>query len=478
MRFPRPPQMKWMDILRKSIFWLLAPVLAVVLLLCAFPAWPQLNLGRILGAITDPSGASVAGATVTVIDVERGVSRPLTADAAGEYSAPSLTPGTYTVRAEFKGFRTTERTDIIVGVGQDVRVDLTLQPGAQTETVVVTGEAPLINTTNAQLGGTIENETINEIPLNGRQFRNLLAYKPGVMANPGTGNNKSVESNGNRPEGTVYMLDGLYDNNIFSGMPIVGGSTWVGGPGPQFDYFESRSTPFIEINVIEDPKAEHGWRPGAQVNVGLKSGMNSIHGTCISRLVAILLRMHGTIFLPSSLPKSAGRFLEQFGVSIGGPIKKDKLFYFGTYEGQRVLAGSPSIFQIPTSAAGATKTDSYPDAIADLKSHGLNPTQLSLNPEGLPWQWSLQRVVNGSVRECESGRSLDDRFQPFRRLIQRVGEFRLSPSTSTTPNGEYFITVSTHPPECRHTVLVHLLYARARNDQSRRGFGPRIQFSQ
>ena len=136
----RSQLMKWTGVLPKPVIGWLTIGLAVALF--APQVLPQLNLGRILGAITDASGASIAGATVTVIDVQRGVSRPLTADAAGEYSAPSLTPGTYTVRAEFKGFRTTERTDIIVGVGQDVRVDLSLQPGSQTETVVVTGEAP------------------------------------------------------------------------------------------------------------------------------------------------------------------------------------------------------------------------------------------------------------------------------------------------------------------------------------------------
>ena len=108
-----------------------------VLLLC-LPAFPQLNLGSIAGTVTDPSGAVIVGAKVTVTDVERGVSRTLTADSAGEYSATSLTPGSYSVRAEFMGFQTLNRTGISVGVGQAVRVDLAMQPGAQTQTVTVT----------------------------------------------------------------------------------------------------------------------------------------------------------------------------------------------------------------------------------------------------------------------------------------------------------------------------------------------------
>jgi hypothetical protein len=121
---------------------------------------PPWNLGRIFGAVTDQSGGAIVAATVTVIDTARGVSRPLTTDAAGEYSAPSLTPGTYTIRVEAKGFSILQRTDIVVGVGQDVRADLTLQPGEQTQTVTVSGEAPQVNTSNATLGGTLENQTI------------------------------------------------------------------------------------------------------------------------------------------------------------------------------------------------------------------------------------------------------------------------------------------------------------------------------
>jgi hypothetical protein len=139
----------------------LLAVASALLALCS-PTFAQLNYGRIFGAVTDQSGGTIVGATVTVLDVTRGVSRPLQTDAAGEFSAPSLIPGTYTVRAEFKGFKTIERADIVVGVGQDVRIDLTMEPGEQTQTVTVTGEPPQVNTTNAQLGGTIENQGSGE----------------------------------------------------------------------------------------------------------------------------------------------------------------------------------------------------------------------------------------------------------------------------------------------------------------------------
>ncbi len=126
-----------------------------VLLLC-LPAFAQLNLGSIAGTVTDASGGVIAGANVTVTDVERGVSRTLTTDSAGEYSATSLTPGSYSVRAQFTGFQTLNRTGISVGVGQAVRVDLAMQPGAQTQTVTVTEAVPLVDTSNEVLSSTVE----------------------------------------------------------------------------------------------------------------------------------------------------------------------------------------------------------------------------------------------------------------------------------------------------------------------------------
>ena len=134
-------------------------------LLMSISVWSQVNLGRVSGTITDQTGGAIAGATVTVLDVERGVPRTLTTDDAGVYTAPNLIPGQYTVHVEAKGFNAIERKDITVQVGQDVRVDLTLKPGDTSQVVTVTGEMPAINTTNAQLGGVIENKTIEDLPI-------------------------------------------------------------------------------------------------------------------------------------------------------------------------------------------------------------------------------------------------------------------------------------------------------------------------
>src|SRR6202140_3604053 len=158
-------------------------VVVGTLLLCA-PAFAQGSFGRILGTVTDQSGGVVSGATVTVLDTQRGVARTLTTDQAGEYSAPTLIPGTYTVRVEAKGFKRVDRQNVVLEVGKEVRVDLTVQPGDQAQTITVTEAAPLVETTNATLGGTLNNTDINDMPLNGRNYQNLLVLPPGVMVQP------------------------------------------------------------------------------------------------------------------------------------------------------------------------------------------------------------------------------------------------------------------------------------------------------
>ena len=243
-----------------------------VLLLCV-PAFSQGNLGRIMGTVTDQSGGVVAGATVTVIDTARGVTRTLTTDDAGEYNAPNLTPGNFTVRAEAKGFKKLERQNVDVGVGKEVRVDLTLQPGEQEQTVTVTESVPLVETTNATLGGTLDNADIVDMPLNGRNYQNLLGLRPGVMVQPG-GGPWTQSTNGVRPDESAWMVDGVINANFFDARPILG------MPSPITDGATILPIDAIqEFNTMENPKAESGWKPGAVVNVGIKSGTNQLHGS-------------------------------------------------------------------------------------------------------------------------------------------------------------------------------------------------------
>lgn len=346
----------------------------VALLLAVLPALSQLNLGSISGSVSDPTGAVVPNATVVVLDTARGTSRNLTTDSAGEYVAPSLVPGTYTVRATASGFSTAERRDIAVGVGQELRIDLSLKPGEQNQTISVEGTPAIINTTTAMISTTIETKTIEELPLSGRLYTKLLDYTPGVSGRPG-GNTPTYSSNGAGTMANMWMLDGVDDVNEFAASgPLFGATT----SADELTILPLDS--IQEINVIANPKAEFGWEQGAVLNVGLKSGTNIVHGSAYAfgRYTAWDAR---SPYL-GPLPKADDEF-KQFGASIGGPIVKNKLFYFGNYEGFRYTVGSPGIIQVPTSASlGGDTTNSLPDAIKDLNANGVPLSQLSLNLAG------------------------------------------------------------------------------------------------
>src|SRR5208282_1081923 len=212
-----------MPVRLRSARVVLLAVMLTTLLVCS-PAFSQVNFGRILGSVTDPSGSAVAGATVTVTNVGTNVSRTLIADSAGAYVAAALVPGTYTVRAEAKGFRTVEHQGVLVEVGTDVRVDVALAIGATTQTVTVTEAVPLVDLNSATLGGTLSNEAINDLPLNGRNFQNLITLRPGVIIQPG-GGAWTQSTNGLRAGATIYYVDGLMDNDYNVGWTVVNAPT-------------------------------------------------------------------------------------------------------------------------------------------------------------------------------------------------------------------------------------------------------------
>ncbi len=345
----------------------------MALLLLCLPASAQLNLGRILGTITDQTGGVIAGATVTVVDVPRGVTRTLTTDSTGGFSAPSLVPSTYTVRAEYKGFKTLERQNVEVGVGQEIRLDLTLQPGDQSQMVTVTELIPIIDTTNAVLSSTLQTTTISELPINGRLFTKLLDFQPGVHGNPG-GNSPNYETNGAGGQGNYYLLDGVENSNIFvNSGPLIGAATST----DELTILPQDAVQ--EVNVMTNPPAEFGWFQGAVVNVGLKSGTNNLHGTAYGFVRNNSLDAYDPYL--AGAPKQKDSF-EQFGGSVGGPIKKDKLFFFGAFDGMRYTVGTAATAIVPTVNGGAVDAvnNSVPLQIQDMiNNHSVMPSPLSLS---------------------------------------------------------------------------------------------------
>ena len=202
-----------------------AELLAVIVALLAvsLPLFSQGAVGTILGGIFDSSGGAIAGAKVTIVDVARGTTRELTTDDSGQYTAPSLLVGTYTVRAEAKGFQSVEHSNVILGVAQSARVDLTLAPGEQTQTVTVTESAPAINTTDATLGGSITNQAVTSLPLVTRNFLQLLQLRPGVVDVPG-GNGTATTTNGRREGADVILVEGVTQFDLGTSNVLINGA--------------------------------------------------------------------------------------------------------------------------------------------------------------------------------------------------------------------------------------------------------------
>ena len=337
--------------LRVVIFQFLCAALLVPFF--AAPSHSQTYRGRILGSVRDQSGAAISGASVTLTDIERGIGRTLTTDQAGEFVAPDLEPGVYKVRVEFKGFKTVERVNIRVEVAKDVNLDFTLQPGSESQTIVVTEEIPLLNTTSATLGGTLSNQEIVSLPLNGRNYENLLQLRPGVVRYPG-GGFSTTSTNGLRAEDNAYLVDGLFNSEPFSGQSIINGAGIAGDSATILPIDAIQ-----EFNVIENPPAEYGWKPGAVVNVGLKSGTNDFHGTAYGFYRDSIFDARN-FFNPDGTPKTP-RALKQFGGTFGGPIMKDKLFFFLAYEGQRYKVGNSFVEGEPNTISLAPENPTTPN---------------------------------------------------------------------------------------------------------------------
>ena len=317
------------------------------------PLFSQGSTGRILGTITDQSGGAVAGAVVIITDTERGTSRNLTTDDAGEYNAPSLTASTYKVRAEAKGFKALDRQNVILEVNGNVRVDLQLQPGDVSQTITVTEELPLIETTNAELGGTLQNTIIENLPLNGRNFENLLTLRPGVEIYVG-GGGWTQSTNGIRPHDNLYLVEGVNSSDPWMAQSIMNAAMAAGDAGTILPV-----DAISEFKTEVNPPAQYGWKPGAVVSVGIKSGTNSYHGTAYAygRSDAFDARNWFNTDINSN-PACASNpvpctktpvELEQFGATFGAPLKKDKIFYFLNFEAQRYNVGNPQTHKaVPT----------------------------------------------------------------------------------------------------------------------------------
>src|SRR6266702_73432 len=400
----------------KRVLQLLGTI--AVLFLISLPLFSQGNQGTIQGTVFAQTGGAIAGAAVRVIDVARGVTRALTTDAAGEYVAPSLLPGTYTVRAETKGFRTIEHSGVLVEVGKTIRVDLTVPPCEQTQTVTVTGEIREIDTTDSTLGGTVSNAAINALPLNGRNFERLLQLRPGVITNPGAGAG-NASTNGRRTGNDLLLVEGVAQIGPSNGTTTLN-SVYRTGDANSLVPIDA----IQEFNTQQNYKAEYGWRDGSVVNVGVKSGTNSIHGAAFAFGRDSSATDAHNFFTPGVATNAT---VEQFGAVAGGPIIKDKLFWFMGYEGLRTSLTNPVVDTIPADVAMGDPTFSMVDAC-----NKLNPTHLANNAAGNPISALSAQLAGLNTATCtvSPASSTFENLFPFTANTNKNGNF--APNLVTT----------------------------------------------
>ncbi len=324
-------------------------LIAIVVCLVPIFTFAQSNRGRISGQVTDSSGATIPGAKIEIENLGTHVQRTLQTNNDGNYVATDIEPGFYSVKAEATNFKTVVRERLQIEVANDIKIDFRLQPGAINEVIEVKDEAPLTETSNAVLNGVLSNKAINELPLQGRDFQNLLPLHPGVQRDPGGGFH-TLTSNGLRPDDNNFIIDGANDNDVYYGETVVNDAGISGTPASTLPLDAIQ-----EFNTQEQPQADFGAKPGVVVNIGIKSGTDQLHGTAyyFHRNSAFDARNY---FNPSGTPLSA-LLLHQFGASLGGPFIKNKWFYFANYEGVRDRVGNPLDVDSPVTQSLVGRVD-------------------------------------------------------------------------------------------------------------------------
>jgi outer membrane receptor protein involved in Fe transport len=312
-------------------------VLAFVVLAAASLV-AQTFRGTILGTVTDPSGAVVTGAKVTVKNVNTGLERTTQTSADGSYSIPELPIGTYTVIVSQSGFQTSSISNVAVDVAAEKRVDVALKTGEAVTVVEVSGETlPQIETTTDTLGTTFTAQQTKDLPLNGRDFQKLIFLTPGVSGSPdqitdSPGSFGIFSMNGARGRSNNFLLDGTDMNDGYRNDPAINEAGVFGTPATILPVDAVQ-----ELQIVSNFLPEYGRNAGATVNIVTKSGTNTLHGSAIEYFRNDALDARN-FFNPSSTPK-AQFHNNQFGGSLGGPIVKDKSFFFLNYEGQRERVG-------------------------------------------------------------------------------------------------------------------------------------------
>jgi outer membrane receptor protein involved in Fe transport len=356
-------------------------------LICSTLLPAQGTGGRIIGRVADASGAVLADVKVTLTNEATGVSHEAQSNASGDYGFPEVPVGTYTLTFDLQGFKTSVGKGITVELNQVVTFNSTLQIGETKEVVEVSSEAPLVDTTSTQLGAVMDNRQVANLPLNSRDTYQLLQLQPGVMSTVGSSNTLvygsdspgAVSVNGGRGRSNNFSVNGGDANDLFANLPTV-------QPSPDS---------IQEFRVITNTfDAEYGRNSGSVVNVVTKSGTNDWHGSLYEFFRNKALNANNyCLTAADGLPCDKPQFNQnQFGGTFGGPILKNRTFFFASYEGRRIREGilSPAV-TVPTSLERPSP---------DNTMNGQIVGDFSALQDGTPFSGTL---VNSSILKSRSG---------------------------------------------------------------------------
>ena len=323
----------------------------IFLISVAVMGFAQVDTGSLVGTVKDPSGATLPGVTVTATNADTAVATSVKTEADGNYVITPLKIGRYSVSVEASGFQREVRKDIVLDVQQTIRLDFSLKVGAVSETMEVSGAPPLLETESASLGDVVTAETVEELPLNGRRYTDLAELTSGVAkviegpvnggSTPTNGNaGGSFAVNGTRGDQNNFILDGIDNNSNDNGDVAVLSSV---DSIAEFKIETSNYSP------------EFGRSGGAVINATTKSGTNKFHGSAweFLRNDALDASQYGFGSVLTKAPYKQN----QFGATFGGPIKRDKAFFFVDYEGTRIHQAQSDIVTVPTDGTNGTSNE-------------------------------------------------------------------------------------------------------------------------
>ncbi|MGD0758443.1 MAG: carboxypeptidase-like regulatory domain-containing protein [Candidatus Sulfotelmatobacter sp.] len=343
---------------RNAFAWILRGLLAVAVFttLNVRPLQAQVDTGSITGTLTDTSGAVVSGAKVTLTNEGTGTSLSTTTGADGVYEFSPVRIGSYKLDASAQGFKKEVQIHVVVDVSARVLVNFKLQPGAVSETIEVTSTAPVLQSQDASVGQVVDQRSVNDLPLNGRNFTFLAQLAAGVNTpqadTRGNAASGAFAANGNRPAQNNYMLDGI-DNNSDTVDFLNGTNFVVLPPVDAIQEFKVQTSDF---------SAEYGRSGAAVLNATIKSGTNQFHGAAWEFFRNDKLDAPDYFEDADQVPKGELR-QNQFGAMLGGPVIKNKVFFFGDYEGFRRVQGTILTGSVPTTAERSSGYTDFSDLI-------------------------------------------------------------------------------------------------------------------